>query len=180
MRRLVLVLGALAALPAAVPAQSPWLRPGLRVRVTSADVTSPVVTGEIGAVGADSLVLLRRIGARDTLRMAVPMAGITRLEVSQGRHSRWQTGLAIGLGAGALTGAIIGASSGSDLLFTSTANAFIGAVVFTPIGGTIGLVAGALTKHEDWETVPLGRPMVALRPGPGGRLNLGLRIPIGR
>lgn len=167
------------ALPAAVPAQAPWLRPGLRVRVTSPDVTPPVVTGVIGAVSTDSLVLLRRIGARDTLRMSVPMAAITKLEVSQGRHSRWQTGLVIGAAAGALTGAVIGAASGEDLLFTSTANAFIGAVVFTPIGGTIGLVAGALTKHEDWEAVPLGRPMVALRPGPGGRLNLTVRVPIG-
>jgi len=181
MRRLALVIGALAGIPnAAAVAQAAALHTGQRVRVTSAVEATPVRTGVIEALDPDTLHLRHTGKAGDTVATAIPMASIARVEVSRGRHSRWLTGLAIGMGAGAAGGAILGASSEDDLLFSSGDKAVIGAVGFGMLGGAVGVVAGALTKSERWETVPANRVTVTLAPGPGGRLKLGFRIALGR
>lgn len=180
MRQLALVIGALAGIPnAAAVAQTAALHTGQRVRVTSAVEATPVWTGVIEAIDADTLHLRHAGKAGDTVAN-IPMASIARVEVSRGRHSRWLTGLAIGMGAGAAGGAILGASSEDDLLFSSGDKAMIGAVGFGVLGGAVGVVAGALTKTERWETVPVDRVTVTLAPGPGGRLKLGFRIALGR
>lgn len=177
MRRLALVIAALAGIPsAAAVAQAAGLHPGQRVRVTSAAEAAPVRTGVIETIDRHTLHLRT---AGDTVATAIPMASIARVQVSRGRHSKWLTGLAIGMGAGAVGGAILGGSSEDDLLFSSGDKAVIGAVGFGVLGGAVGVVAGALTKTERWETVPVDRVTVSLKPGPGGRLTLGFRIALG-
>jgi hypothetical protein len=184
MRRLILgvaMLSAVTATPTLAQSPEAALRPGQRVRVTSTLEATPVMTGLIGEVGSDTLLLLRQVKSGDPRLTPIPMASIVELQVSRGTHSRWQTGLAIGAAAGAVTGVILGASSEGDLFFSTSDRALLGAIVFTPIGGAVGLIAGAVTKSERWETVPVPhpapRPMVALQPGPGGRIRLRVQVP---
>lgn len=181
MQRLAFVIMALAGIPNATAlAQAAAVHIGQRVRVTSAVEATPIRIGVIEAIDADTLRLQHTGKAGDTLATAIPMASIAGLQVSRGRHSRWLMGLGIGFGAGAVTGAILGASSEDDLLFTSGDKAVMGGVALGVIGGAVGVVAGALTKTERWETVPIDRVTVSLVPTAGGRLRLGVRIAFGR
>ncbi len=154
------------------------LREGQRVRVTSSVERTPVMTGVIGAVGADTILLRHKDRAGDSVATSIPLSSIARLQVSSGRHSRWLTGLLVGLGAGAASGAIIGVATGDgdDPLLGPGHYALMGAVVCAPVGGIVGVVIGALTKTERWQTVPLDRVGLSIAPGPDGRLNIGVRL----
>lgn len=181
MRRLALVIGVLAGIPGpALAAQASALHSGQRVRVKSTSQAVPVMTGVIEAIDADTLFLRHGGTAGETVATPIPMASITGLQVSRGRRSRWQTGLAIGLGAGAAGGAILGGSSEDDLLFSSGDKAVMGAVGLGVLGGAVGAVAGALTRTERWESIPIDRVTVSLTPGMGGRIKAGVRVALGR
>ena len=139
MRRAVLlamVLSGVAGSDALAQADAP-LQPGQRVRVRSTAYT-PELTGVIEAIRPDTLVVRNQDRSVPT---AVPLATVDRLQVSHGRHSHWMTGAAIGFGVGAASGAAIGAASGEDWLFTSSENAFLGAILFAPIGAVTGTPA---------------------------------------
>jgi hypothetical protein len=172
---LALLLGSVA-LTEAVAQQSILVQPGQRVRVQSALARTPELIGGVQAISPDTLVVRHDVGAGASAATAIPLIYITRLEVSRGQHSRWLTGLVVGLAAGATTGVILGATSESDFLFSKSSMALMGAVVMAPIGGAVGLVVGALTKTERWETVPLPRPGKSVTLGPPGRLGLGVRV----
>lgn len=155
---------------------TPAVHPGDRVRVRSTVAPARARTGQVGAIDADTLLLQGVDGVGATT--AIPLASIERLEVSRGRHSKWQTGLGIGFAVGAVTGAIVGAASHNenDFLFTSEMSAAAGALVFAPIGAVLGAVVGSLTRPERWKTVPLTRSGAALDRRTGSRLTLGLSV----
>ncbi len=172
---LALLLGALT--PSAAIGQKPTLvQPGQRVRVHSALARSPELIGGVETVSADTLVIRTADGTGASKATAIPLAFVTQLEVSRGEHSKWLTGLGIGLAAGAATGAILGATSGDSWLFSKSDLALMGAVVVAPIGGFVGLIAGALTKSETWETVPIPRVGKAVGLGPQPRAAFGLTL----
>jgi hypothetical protein len=162
---LALLLGS-AAWSEAVAQNPVPLQPGQRVRVQFADPRTPVLTGAVQAIGPDTLVVHPDGGPGAKSVTAIPLSSVAGLQVSRGRHSKWATGLLIGLGAGAVTGAILGATSRSDWLFTSTDMATIGAVTFGAVGGVVGVIIGALTKTERWEAVPIPRGGKHLAPVP--------------
>lgn len=160
-----------------VLAQKPTLvQPGQRVRVHSALARTPELIGGVQAIGPDTLVVRYVEGGGASAATAIPLAYISQLEVSRGQHSRWLRGLVIGLAAGATTGVILGATSEGDWLFSKSDLALMGAVVMAPVGGAVGLVVGALTKSERWETVPVPRPVKGVTLGPKPRAALGLRL----
>lgn len=175
MRRAVLVgvvLAGVAWSDALAQAPAP-VKSGQRVRVRSTVAQVPELTGVVETIRPDTLMV------RDddrSVATAVPLATIDRLQVSHGRHSHWIRGAAIGFGAGVVTGATLGAASGNDWLFTSSENAFIGAILFAPIGAVTGAVVGLLVRTERWETVPLERLAPEVAWHTGGRLNVGIRL----
>ena len=145
-------------------AQDTLVVPGARVRVYSPDR----VTGTIETLSSDTLVL--RTEARRSLQ-AIPFASITKLEVSRGRKSNVgkgaRIGLAVGAGVGAIAGVIliIGECSGSaGCLFYSVAGGVAGALYLFLPGTLLGAVIGAVFRTDLWETVPLDRIRVSLRP----------------
>jgi hypothetical protein len=161
--------------PSAAVAQEPTpVQPGQRVRVRSLLAHRPVVTGAVESIGRDTLVVRPEAGAA----AAIPLSSIARLEVSRGRHSRWLTGLVVGAGAGAVTGAIIGAATHDedDWLFSAGENAVLGAVLFTPIGALTGTVIGLLVKTERWKSVPLDRVRPTVGGGSHGRVTVGIAV----
>jgi len=172
---LVLLLGS-AVLPEVVAQKPTLVQPGQRVRVQSALARTPELIGGVQSISPDTLVVRHADGAGASAATAIPLVYITRLEVSRGQHSRWARGLLIGLGVGATTGVILGATSDSDWLFSKSDLALMGAVVMAPVGGFVGLVVGALTKSERWETVPLPRAGKSVTLGPPGRFGLGVRV----
>ena len=154
------------------------LAPGARVRLyasQTADGRYGRFVGRIVRWVPDSLTLK----PEDDLPVVVPVASITRLEVSRGRRSNWAEGAGIGLLVGAATGAIVfGLASGDceGWCFTAESAAAAGAVVFGGLGGVIGLIAGASTTTERWVEVPLARLRVSFAPQRDGRFALGLSM----
>lgn len=158
-------------------AQTPVVpRVGQRVRVTSAVEHTPVMTGVVGAVGPDTL-LLRADGTGSTVATAIPVGNIAQLDVSAGRHSHWVRGGTIGAIAGAAAGAVLGLATfdeDSDWLFNRGATAMMAAIVCAPVGAAVGIVVGALVKTERWETVS---PVWNAPPATSdSRLSLGVRL----
>src|SRR5262245_12717248 len=106
MRTFMLVLVGLVCRPAlTLTAQTPTsLAVGTRVRITQYD-TSQARVGTVVELSADT-VTLRAEDRTDIWR--VPLVSVSRLEMSQGRKSRFGTGLAIGALAGLATGVVGG------------------------------------------------------------------------
>jgi len=158
-------------------AQEAPLRPGQRVRVQSAIVNTPVVTGAVEAIRPDTLVVRPEDGASGGVATAIPLSSIARLQVSQGRHSKWVTGLVVGLGIGVGGGAILGATTcEGDFLFTTGDCAVMGATLFGAVGAVSGTVVGLLTKSERWESVPVNRVRPTVGRGFNGRANFGIAV----
>lgn len=159
--------------PDALAQKEAPVQPGQRVRVRSTVVHTPELTGVVESIGPDTL----RVRDDDrSMATAVSLATVDRLQVSRGRHSRWVTGAAIGLGVGVAAGVLIGltTSSEDDWLFGPGASAFLGAVLFGPIGAVTGGIVGLVVRTERWETVPLDRaaPGVAR----GSHLDIGMSV----
>lgn len=172
---LALLLGSAVLTEAGAQKPTP-VQPGQRVRVQSALAHTPELVGGVQAISKDTLVVRHVDGVGASAATAIPLVYVTRLEVSRGLHSRWLRGMVVGLAAGATAGAILGATGGNDRLFSRGATAFLGAMFVAPIGGAVGLVVGALTKTESWETVPLPLTGKGVALGPHHRLTLGMRV----
>jgi hypothetical protein len=149
------------------------LAPGTRVRVHQGIES---LTGTL--VSLDSAGLLIATG-KDTV--TAPRASITALEVSTGTKSHAGKGALIGLGAGLVTGVVVGiAASGSDngdfLDFSSGEWAVGVGLAGAAIGTGVGAIVGAGIHSDTWAPVVL--PAVGLRgQGPGDRrVAIGLRI----
>ena len=169
----------------AQPARPPSagvLAVGARVRLTPANRSPQFPDGarRIGVLrGAarDSLVVLWADGGEETL----PVAEVRRLDVSRGRQRAVWQGLAIGLAAGAGTGAIIGAASYTDdgcgefgclVDFGRNFHAGIGAAIGGAAGVLVGGTIGAVGRWERWRRLPTSALAawvdVEARPARGG------------
>jgi len=167
------LLCTLVVIPLRLTAQvEPTTAPGDRVRVVAPVVSKASLTGTIVSRGADTLWL--EVADRPA-PLAIPFTAIQRLEASRGRHSNVLTGLLVGLGVGAAGGAIGGAACGESFLCPGPgAGAVVGALALS----IPGLVIGALTHSERWESVPLNRvSLSAVRGTAGVMLALTLQIP---
>src|SRR5215218_7860205 len=137
------------------------IRPGARVRITQEGQKPRVAV--LVAPGAD----------------AVPLAEVSRLDVSTGRHRKLLKGALVGtLGAGTV-GALLGAATYSPCESTEFFGCFMeptsqgeSALLGGIVGGALGLIVGTLAglpTRESWHQVPLEARRVALAVTPRGR-----------
>ncbi len=166
MRHITFLLPVLAVACGGRPAPIMAPEPGDRVRVTAPDVGINKHTGQLKAMGADTLTV-------DTLRVAV--ASVTRLEVQRGRKS-WGAGKGALVGLGAAVPFLVVAVAIPDC--GSNAGCFddwfaMGAVILFP---AIGAITGALVKTDRWEELPLDQLRVSFVPQRDGRFAFGLSV----
>lgn len=160
----------------AAPATS--LQPGARVRIKQVGESPRVAV--LVARNSEELIVQ---GPKLETDEAVPLGGITRLEVSTGRHRNVLKGLGMGVGIGGVGGLIFGAvayqpCTGPCFLAPSDRgeSAALGGIVF----GTLGLVVGGLVglqSHDTWQRVPLDHERVAFAVSPrAAGTGLGVRL----
>jgi len=145
-------------LPGIVQAQE--AAAGSRVRLQVAGADQPLLGTLAGRDGTDLLVI-REPG--DTARIA--STSVTSLEVSRGQRSNVLQGGKVGALVGSLAGAVLGVVAMSDdggFLDLGPEMIPIGMAGGALLGGTAGLLIGALFHSERWErTAP---PAIVIRP----------------
>jgi hypothetical protein len=160
MRRTIAVLLVASVLvPQVISAQA--VMPGTRVRV--AHPGEGIRTGTLVALTADTLEV-RLAGHAEVSH--VPLAQVTRLDVSLGKQRRLMrfagVGLVVGGAVGAATGAAAGSSCDGEFLCPGAGGgAVLGGVFLGSVGGIIGLIAGVVPT-ERWERVPLEARRISL------------------
>ena len=176
MSRLIAALLVLAiAGPETLAAQATTtLAPGARVRITSAGSQPRIGTVVSGT--ADTLRVRWPQVAND---VAIPVAAMSRLEVSTGRHRRVAKGAGLGVLAGGATGVLVGALSYKPCDSTEFLGCFLEPRSRTQAaswgglaGGALGLVVGSLAglaRHESWQRLSLDERRVGLAVTPGAQ-----------
>ena len=151
--RTALVVLALCCPPGVLGAQDATLVPGARLRVTSEHRIPRIETGRYHALTDTTLVL-----SRDTILLPLPLADISRVEVSRGRKPGMVGGV-VGLLLGATAGGVIACTANRD-----DYGVFCGGqddtklVIGAAIGGAAGAALGALIfRRERWAEVDLRR-----------------------
>jgi hypothetical protein len=151
--------------------QESLLAPGERVRVTAPSIGVHERVCTFSALRRDTALVMDR----GTL-LALPLASVTKLEVSRGRGSRAGKGAVIGLlvgtGAGAALGVIdlAGEDEVAEYLFVFYAGLGGG------VGALLGAVLGAVSRVDRWEPVRLYPVRVGLRSQRNGVLTLSLSL----
>ena len=136
--------------------------PGSRVRITARSVADQRIVGTLAKLDADSLMLK----PEDGRQLVVPLASISRFEVSPGQKSRAKTGAVIGCLVGATAGILF--IDFIDREIIPPAGMFLGGgtkrprkegfvlFVFLCAGSTImGGIIGDHIHTERWKQVPL-------------------------
>ncbi|HET9326757.1 MAG TPA: hypothetical protein VFQ05_08295, partial [Candidatus Eisenbacteria bacterium] len=132
--------------------------PGARVRVHSTPRERKPVLGVLEAWKPDTLVVLSDSAAT---RLSIPMAHIVRFETSAGKGPATREG--------AQTGAILGALAGLTIAALNDNNEMVWKY---PLGGTLGMIAGAgvgavvgsARRIEQWKAAPIPQPRPANAP----------------
>ncbi len=144
------------------------LTAGDKVRVTTEEER---VVGYWVSVGDNQLTLNSE--ARDS-SLVLPLASLTKLEVSLGQMSSTLVGAGIGFlvgaAAGLATAAIVCAIAGDcdpDDPYYDLVYAFFG-VLGVGVGTLTGAIIGSTIKVDRWMDVPLDRIRVSLTPRGGG------------
>lgn len=173
----MLVFGALWSIATVTPlatvhSQRPPVELGHRVRVTAPSVADRHLVGTVERWTGDSLAL----SAQDATVLAVPLASITRLEVSRSKRSHTAVGAVLGFIGFAGLGYVIGSNidCGSDCP-PAQGGAIAAGIVSIP-GVLIGAVIGSSMKVDRWEEVPLERFRVSVTPHGDGRFACGASI----
>ena len=168
---LLLVLARPDALASQAAAPAATLPPGARVRIARI-AEKPLVATVVTRVG-DTLIV-RAPGLANPL--AVPLAEISQLDVSTGRHRNVGKGILVGIVAGGAVGAGLGAATYQPCESTEFMGCFLAPKdrgesvrVGGVVGGALGLVVGALIgapRRDTWKRVPLdgSRVAVSVRP----------------
>lgn len=147
---------------------------GARVRISQVGQKPRI--GVVVTPGADTLLVRWQ---EYTSSVAVPIAEISRLEVSNGRHRKVAKGALVGTLTGGAAGAMLGAATYSPCtskeafgcLLAPTARSEAVAVGGV-LGGTLGLLVGTLAglpSRESWHRVSLDARRVAVAVKPGAR-----------
>jgi len=173
-RSFAALLAGLFLVPQAISAQA--VTAGTRVRVTHPGEGTR--TGTVVGLTADTLEV-RLAGHSEASHL--PLAQVTRLDVSLGTQRRLARFAGIGFLAGGTLGAVTGALAESNCegeLFCAGpgGGAIIGGAFFGAVGGIIGLIAGAVPS-EKWERVPLeSRRISLITPSGSHGHGVGLRL----
>ncbi len=150
--------------------------PGDRVRLSHPGEGTR--TGTVVALTADTLEV--RFEGR-TEPAHLPLAQLTRLDVSRGREPGKRSGAGVGFLLGAAIGGIGGAVSSTDCSANDFCagpgpSALMGALVLGGVGALIGR-GYYMAPFEKWEPVSLERRRVSLvAPSGSNKRGVGLRI----
>ena len=147
--------------PHTLVAQAP--APGARIRVAHPD--AGIRVGTLIALANDTLVVR---WADDSATARLPIAQVSRMDVSRGSERRIMSRLGRGFGIGAASGALLGGVGGAmedceGELFCigPVGGAVLGGAVLGAAGAVIGALTG-LTPSERWERARLNSGRVAL------------------
>ncbi len=141
------------------------LSAGDKVRVTTEEEH---VVGYLTAIEGDQLRLDTTFRRLDT-SLVLPLASVTKFEVSRGQNSKAGMGALVGLIVGAGVGAAFGIGLCNSLQDDNCVGAgVVGGLLFALPTAGLGALIGLTIKVERWETVPLDRIRVSLTPRGGG------------
>ncbi len=180
MRHATILVAILSFVPltSATAQEPPPVKVGDRVRVTAPYVRSR--EGTVQLLTTDSLVMRPGYGAWP---VAIPLASVTRLEVSRGQKSRMGRGAGIGLLGGGLLGYLIssgilarGCTGESFLIRSPEACIRVSTVGGAVVGTLLGLMIGRVITTDRWEEVPLDQLRVSFGPQRDGRLGVGASV----
>jgi hypothetical protein len=150
------------------------ISPGARVRITQVGQKPRVAI--MVAPRADTMMV--RWG-ENTNVVAVPLADVSRLDVSTGRHRKLVRGAVVGTLSAGTAGLLLGAATYSPCKSTEMFGCFLApasrgeqALIGGALGGALGLVVGTLTgvpRRDSWQQVPLHPRRVSIAVTPRGR-----------
>ena len=157
--------------------------PGTRVRIKAPSISKLPLVGTVVPAGADTLKVRLKWHA---IPLAIPLASVTRLDVSIGQKRNAGKGALIGLLVGGVTGVWVWAVYGEKSASPSSGNFFSGgswdyqfsctiggcAASLGGLGLVVGSVLGGILKTEKWQPVPLERVHVVITPQRKGGLAL--------
>ncbi len=179
MRHATMLVAILAFVPlaSATAQEPPPVKVGDRVRVTAPDVGRR--EGTVQLLTTDSLVMRLPGYGGTPNRLAIPLASVTRLELSMPGGSQAGQGALYGFSIGVFGGSVVGfvACEGNDF-FVDVAStcALAGAVILGAGGALVGAILGAMISGTRWEEVPLDQLRVSFGPQRDGRLGFGLSV----
>ncbi|HSD28952.1 MAG TPA: hypothetical protein VLL75_16760 [Vicinamibacteria bacterium] len=167
----------LAALAAASPAAAAEgvVAAGTRVRVTTSEGR---LVGRLVEQNERTIVLAREKDGR-TETLDVPIPGVSRFEVSEGRGGRGRAAT-IGAVAGLAAAVVIGVAGGENcsgdemICFDHGTTALMSGILTIPLGALVGV---AITPGERWRSAPVKGLSVQPVAARGG--GLGVRVAIG-
>ncbi len=143
---------------------------GDKVRVRARTLYSPVV-GAVTGLNTDTLHIRIR---REAAALAIPLAEITRIEVSRGRRSNFLRGIALGGLVGAFAGASIGLATSQNSILSPTEQAGALGAIGAGAGALIGGIIGAASSGDRWVVVQLDRAEMDVSSRYDGRVTLSL------
>ena len=141
---------------------------GQNVPVNPASIPSGTQARIVVPADSKDYIKLTVVGANhDSLRYhlrsdpasrTLSWQGITRMDISRGRHSHILAGIGIGLLTGAAVGALVGSSSasGSDGE-TPSAMGTLEGIMGGIAGGLLGGIVGTVVRTEKWTPVLIPR-----------------------
>jgi hypothetical protein len=178
---------ALAMAPARLAGQP--LYSGQLVRLSAPGAGFVRDTARVMSVAADTLVVGRLayrahdpVPLLDTVRSAVALSEVRKLEVRQRTPGFTALGLLLGLVGGASGGAALGRSSGDSPCgwwfivcqkVTAGDKETIYGIVGASLGAGLGAFIGSRIGRERWKAVPLEGLRVGAFPLPSGRVGIG-------
>jgi len=166
----LICLGALAAIPVAMPEAAP--APGTRIRLLLPPALIKPTPGTLLDLTRDSLAF--RPDATAGERLQLPRSAVARCEMSRGKKGNAGKGATIGL----VVGLVIGLGSASEAK-GSLGGTREGWIMLGVVGGLLeGALIGALIQTEKWESVDPATllPRVGSLGVPEDRLALRVRL----
>ena len=156
----------------------PAIVPGDRVRVSAPGIGVERLVATVLTAKPDTIV----VQSREPL--ALPIASVTRLELSRDRKSRARLGMAIGFWSGAIAGGVIAASledAEDNFIMDSNPSdaggALLGSALLGGIAGTgLGALIGSIFRVDQWAAMPLHRIRVTIVPQRKGKLSVGVSL----
>jgi len=130
-------------------AQEAGVKPGDRIRVYRVADPEARVTGTFVARDASDLQLL---SDNAKAPISIPLAEVSKLERSTGKHGHTLVGLGIGAGAGLGLGLAGAASTEPNDIVGIDAG---GVALITGVLGAAGALIGTIVRSESWVEVPL-------------------------
>jgi hypothetical protein len=179
----LICLGALAAIPVAVPEAAP--APGTRIRLLLPPALIKPTPGTLLQLTADSLAF--RPDGTSEERLQLPLSAVSSFELSRGKKGNAGKGAKIGLVVGLVIG--LGAALSHDEAKAGSGDFFQrhfgwgvstgGVIVLGVVGGSLdGALIGALIRTEKWKSVDPATlpPRVGALGVPEDRLALRVRL----